>query len=212
MVQFVVCLSFYKPHLDSPYTSPTPSLHISFSEGLLLPLSPSLSFFQALPGCVCHLPTAWDMGDVSQGPLRSPHQGPEGRTSGPRAPAGQAPCQPPEAAHPQVPADHPDPGFLLVWRPREGAAFLHEEFLACPVSQGTLIFVSCCHTRVREELSRPAGQAMGGRHKGPLRGLHWGGEGRSSGSGLARTDSGLRSDRLVSFTHSDNRGRGDATQ
>lgn len=74
-----------------------------------------------------------------------------------------------------MPVDHPDPGLLLAWRPRDGAAFLHEEILACQVSQGTLVFVNCCHTGVREELSR---LAMGRRHKGPPKGaaLGWRGE------------------------------------
>ena len=86
------------------------SLHTGFSEGL--PVSPSLSL--SLPGtssCVCHAPSVTvGMDDVSQSPPRSSHQGSESRT---HTPADRAP------SHHQRPADHPDPGLLLLWSPRE---------------------------------------------------------------------------------------------
>ena len=85
-------------------------LHIGFSEGL--PVSPSLSL--SLPGtssCVCHPPSVTGgMDDVSQSPLRSSHQGSESRT---HTPADRVP------SHHRMPADHPDPGLLLLWSPRE---------------------------------------------------------------------------------------------
>lgn len=70
--------------------------------------------------------------------------GPKDRTSGLPVPAGPAPCPLPKAAHPQVPADHPDPRILLVGGPREEENFLHEGFLACLGPQGTLVFLDSC--------------------------------------------------------------------
>lgn len=76
---------------------------------LKVSLPPSL--FQGLPGCVCHPPSvAGDMDDACQSPLSSSHQGSKSRT---HTPADRAP------SHHQMPADHPDPRLLLLWRPRE---------------------------------------------------------------------------------------------
>lgn len=114
--------------LSSP---PSPSPTLSFHPTLPL----SSTSFQII--CATLLP-AGNMDGVSQSPPGGPTMGPKDRTSGLPVPAGPAPCSLPKAAHPQVLADHPDPGLLLFGGPREEENFLHEGFLARLGPQGTL--------------------------------------------------------------------------